>query len=109
MAPHGTASSTTSQFAVVRWDRLGRVALLAVLVGVLFLYVGPARSYVSTWKDSSAKSAEVAKLRSEQRRLLSRRAALTRPATLEREARELGMVRPGERAYVIEDLPAERR
>ena len=32
----------------IRWDRVSRVALLVVLLGMLFLYIGPARSYWST-------------------------------------------------------------
>src|SRR6476646_1955117 len=30
----------------IRWDRVSRVAMLVVLLGILGLYVGPARSYV---------------------------------------------------------------
>jgi cell division protein FtsB len=91
--------------ATVRWDRVGRVALLALLGVVLLLYVNPAINYVHTWQQSNAKNAEVKRLEAENKRLRARRAALRRPATLEHEARALGMVRPGERAYVIDDLP----
>ena len=35
----------------VRWDRMGRWALLAVLAVVLALYVQPALSYLSTWQE----------------------------------------------------------
>lgn len=88
----------------VRWDRLGRVALLLVLGLILLLYVGPARSFVSTWRESRAKRVEVHRLEAENRRLQARRAALEDPRTLEMEARKLGMVRPGERAFVIQGL-----
>lgn len=89
----------------VRWDRLGRIALLLVLAGVLYLYVSPVRSYVSALQEAKAKRAEVARLAEQNARLRARRKALGDPRTLEREARALGMVRPGERAYVIENLP----
>ena len=89
----------------IRWDRLGRWALLGVLALVLYLYVGPAVSWVTTYGDSKAKQAEVAELRAENARLRERRRALQDPAALEAEARRLGMVRAGERAYVIEGLP----
>jgi cell division protein FtsB len=89
----------------IRWDRVGRVALLCVLVGIVALYVGPARSYFATKSEAAAKRAQVEELEREHRRLLERRKALDDPATLEQEARALGYVNPGEKAYVIEDLP----
>lgn len=88
----------------VRWDRVGRVALLLVLGLVLILYVGPARSFVSTWRESNGKRAEVHRLEAENRRLQARRRALEDPRTLETEARKLGMVRLGERAFIIQNL-----
>jgi cell division protein FtsB len=90
--------------ARVRWDRVARVALLVVLVGVIGLYVGPARSWVSTLSESKSRNAEVARLERENERLRQRRAQLRDPQALEREARRLGMVKPGERAYVVEGL-----
>ena len=92
----------------IRWDRVGRIALLVVLVLIVFLYVGPARTYVSTWRESKQRSGEVSRLRDENRTLRARRDALRDPATLEREARRLGMVRPGERPYIIEGLKKDR-
>jgi cell division protein FtsB len=89
----------------VRWDRFGRVVLVLVLVGVLGLYVGPAISWVTTWRDAAGWRAEVRRLEAEHARLAARRDALTRPSTLEREARQLGMVRAGERPYVVTGLP----
>lgn len=81
---------------------MGRVALLIVLVGVLGLYVNPLRSYWSTRQESQQRSAEVAALQAEHDRLAKRRAELQNPKALEREARKLGMVKPGERAFVVE-------
>jgi cell division protein FtsB len=89
----------------IRWDRLGRWALIAVLGLVLYLYVGPAASWVSTYKDAKRKRAEVAALKQENQRLRDRRKELRDPASLEREARRLGMVKAGEKSYVIEGLP----
>jgi len=89
----------------IRWDRVGRVGLLIVLVGLLALYVGPARSYWSTLQEAEVRRAEVEALRKENRELRARRAALSRQSTLEREARRLGMVRPGDRSFSVEGLP----
>jgi cell division protein FtsB len=89
----------------IRWDRLGRWALIAVLGFVLYLYIGPAATWVSTYKEAGRKRAEVAELKAENRRLRERRAELRDPQALEREARRLGMVKAGEKSFVIEGLP----
>ena len=94
--------------ARIRWDRVGRLALLAVLLLVLYLYVNPLRGWWSTWQESKAKAAEITRLQAENRALEARRAALHDPAAVEREARRLGMVKPGERPYVVRGLPDER-
>jgi cell division protein FtsB len=88
----------------VRWDRVGRVALLLVLGLILLLYVGPARSFVSTWQEARTKRADVRRLEAENRRLQARKRRLEDPRALEAEARRLGMVRPGERAFVVQGL-----
>ncbi len=92
----------------VRWDRLGRWALIAVLGFVLYLYIGPAASWVSTYRDAKTKRADVAALKTENRKLRERRRELKDPAALEREARRLGMVKAGEKSFVIEGLPKDR-
>jgi cell division protein FtsB len=89
----------------IRWDRISRVALLIVLVGILGLYVGPARSYWSTVQEAKQRRAEVTLLKRQNERLRARRAALRGAGALEREARRLGMVRARERSYVLEHLP----
>jgi cell division protein FtsB len=88
-----------------RWDRLGRIALLCVLGLVLYLYIGPTRSWISTWQEAKHRRAEVAELQARNRALRARRDELRRPSALEREARKLGMVKAGERAYVVTGLP----
>ena len=89
----------------MRWDRLGRVTLLVVLAGILLLYVGPAVSYLRTWREAGQRRQELHALQREHARLVARRRDLREPASLEREARAMGMVRQGERAFVIENLP----
>ena len=91
--------------ARIRWDRVGRVALLLVLLLIVYLYVGPVRSWWSTWQDSKAKQAQVQRLEHENAQLRARRAALGTPKALEREARRMGMVRPDERPFVVRGLP----
>jgi cell division protein FtsB len=91
--------------ARIRWDRVGRVALLLVLLLIVYLYVGPVRSWWSTWQDSKAKQAQVQRLERENAQLWARKAALGTPQALEREARRIGMVRPDERPFVVGGLP----
>lgn len=91
----------------VRWDRVGRVALLVLLAGVALAYVGPARSLLSTWHESNAKQAQLQTLEREHDALLSRARELRDPRTVQSEARRLGMVKPGERSYVVRNLPGD--
>jgi cell division protein FtsB len=85
----------------IRWDRLGRWALIGVFAFVLILYVGPAARWVSTYRQAKQKRAEVASLQAENRSLRAQQASLQGAASLERQARRLGMVRAGEKLYVI--------
>jgi cell division protein FtsB len=91
--------------ARIRWDRIGRWALIGVFALVLYLYIGPARTWVSTWLEAKQRRADVATLREENHRLRAREAALKRTGALEREARRLGMVKAGEKEYVVRGLP----
>jgi cell division protein FtsB len=91
--------------AAIRWDRVSRVALLVVLLVLVYLYAGPAHSYWDTVHQAKQRRAEVAMLKRENAKLRARRAALRRPSALEREARRLGMVKSGERPYVLQHLP----
>jgi cell division protein FtsB len=88
----------------IRWDRIARTALLFVLAFVLYLYIGPTRAWISTYKEAGKRRAEVAQLKQVNAKLRARRDELRKPATLEREARRLGMVRAGEKAFVIEGV-----
>jgi Septum formation initiator len=99
------ASARRAAARPIRWDRVGRCALLAVFAGIVLLYIGPATSLIQTWGQSKERHAEVSRLEREHARLTARKGALQRPGTMEREARRLGYVKPGERAYVIRDLP----
>jgi cell division protein FtsB len=85
----------------IRWDRLGRWALIAVFAFVLYLYVGPALKWVSTYRHAKQQREEVAALKARHTELVQRRRELGDDRALEREARRLGMVKAGEKAYVV--------
>ena len=76
-----------------------------MLAFVLYLYIGPTRSWISTYREAGERRAEVADLKAVNVKLKARRDELRKPATLEREARRLGMVRAGEKAFVVQGLP----
>lgn len=92
----------------IRWDRVGRVALLMVLLGVVALYVGPSLNFLGTYREAKTRRDEVRTLQAENDRLRARRKALQSRATLEREARRLGLVKPGERPFIVKGLPGDR-
>jgi hypothetical protein len=89
----------------IRWDRVGRIALLATLIVIVLSYVSPARHWLQQSGTSKRQKHELSELTAQRANLQRRLRALRDPGALEREARRLGMVRVGERAYVIENLP----
>jgi cell division protein FtsB len=91
----------------VRWDRIGRVALVLVLFGVLVSYLNPVVNLVDAWRDSKAGEERLVELKAQNAGLRDQVERAGSTATLEREARKLGMVKPGERAYVIEGLSGD--
>ncbi len=86
----------------IRWDRVGRWALICVFAFVLYLYVGPARTWVTTYAEAKRKRAEVEHVRVDNARLRERKRQLERRGAVELEARRLGMVKAGEKLYVVE-------
>jgi hypothetical protein len=89
----------------VRWDRVGRVAMLCVLVALSYLYLSAGIHMFSTWRQSHRDSTAVVRMEHEHRLLVSQHATLSNPATLEQEARQLGMMKQGEQPYAIAGLP----
>ena len=89
----------------IRWDRVGRFGLAGMLGVILLLYVSPAKHWIEQSRTAGEQKSELRDLTRENRELRRRVKALDSPGALEREARRLGMVREGERAYVIENPP----
>ena len=92
----------------IRWDRLGRWALIGVFALVLYLYVGPAVSWVKTYREAARQRSDVAALRAENAKLRARRDALNEGDAMELAARKQGMVKAGERAYIVSGIPGLR-
>ncbi len=84
---------------------MGRIGLLVVLTVVAGLYVEHALSYLSTRSQTNAQLAIVRRLTRENQRLVAEQKSLNNPATIVADARARGMVRAGERPYVVLGLP----
>src|SRR5690349_10015730 len=93
-------------WARVRWDRIGRTALLIVLVVVAGLYIQHTVEYFVTRSNADAQRAIAHRLVRQNVVLRAQRRALQQPDTIQRYARKLGMVKPGERPYVILGMPS---
>ena len=98
-------ASRGSMVGRVRCDRVGRVGLLLVLAAVMGLYGQHALAYFSTRSQADQQQSIVHRLMRENASLEQQQKALNDPATIQADARALGMVKAGERPYVITGLP----
>jgi len=101
VVPRGERGSRASR---IRWDRFGRIVLVLVLFAVLVSYIGPTLHVFESWRESTAAEQQLATLKAENDKLTRQAKELDRPAAAIAEARKLGMVAPGEQAYVIDGL-----
>ena len=85
---------------LLRWLAVGAI----VLVGLL--YARPLRSYLSTKHDLANRVADVKSLEAQKRELQRRLADASTPEALERQARRLGLVRRGERLFIVKGISA---
>jgi len=88
----------------IRWDRLGRVALVIVIFAILASYINPVVNFVDAWRDSRSERTALTELKAENAQLRERIASLDGADAAERAARKLGMVSPGEGSYVIRGI-----
>ena len=79
------------------------VAVL-VLLGVGVLYYRPLVAYLDARDGLARKTAEVAQLRTQKRVLERRIRSEASRRALEREARRLGYVKPGERLFIVKGV-----
>ena len=88
----------------INWDKVGRVALVLVLVAILASYVSPSLNFLDAWNDSKAERANLGQLQQEHDKLRQRIATLGEPDAAERAARKTGMVAETEGPYVMKGL-----
>ena len=72
-----------------------------VLVGLLFAFVYPTRTFLDQRADTNRARAQLELLRSENERLAQETKKLQSDSEIERRGRAYGLVRPGERPFVI--------
>jgi cell division protein FtsB len=91
--------------------RLGGIRLLAIagLVLVAFLYWKPAHAYLHAKRQLESSRADVRSLRAERTRLQRRIAQAGTGEQFVREARRLGLVKPGERLFIVKGIAAWRK
>ena len=90
---------------------LRRTRLLAVagLALIALLYWKPLRTYEHTRTVLDRRQAEVAQLQSQQQQLERRLETVATGDQLIREARRLGLVKPGERLFIVRGIAAWRK
>ncbi len=78
-----------------------------VLVGLLFVFIYPTRTFIQQRNQTNAAEQRLRLLRSETSRLENEAKKLNDPGEVERVARErYGLIRPGETPYVVVPVPS---
>jgi cell division protein FtsB len=109
----GRAKKKASSGRRTRHLRSGRRRLrllwAVAIVGVsVYLYYRPIASYLETRNDLATSRADVESLRLVKAELELRLVNSTSVDSIEREARRIGYVKPGERLFVVKGIPAWR-
>lgn len=86
-----------------------RYVAVGVLVLVGLLYYRPLKAYVDARGELGQKRAAVQSLQREKQRLEHRLSASTAVDTIEREARALGYVKPGEHLFIVKGINEWRK
>jgi len=107
MATAARRSRGRGRFRGARSARRWLAVLVLGLVGVL--YYRPLVAYFDARSALERQHAEVASLRMQKHRLERRLRAEASARTLQREARRLGYVKPGEQLFIVKGIAAWRR
>jgi cell division protein FtsB len=86
-----------------------RVLALAGVVLIGFLYWKPMQTYLRTSRELKARTTEVHALSEERARLKQRIAQAGTGGQLVREARRLGLVKPGEQLFIVRGITQWRK
>jgi cell division protein FtsB len=86
-----------------------RLLALGGIVLVAFLYWKPTQTYLHASHELQARKAEVSALRAEKAQLEKRIAQAGTGGQLVREARRLGLVKPGEQLFIVRGISTWRK
>jgi cell division protein FtsB len=88
----------------IRWDRKFRALMLVVFALVGWIGVGAFHALWATHTQAAQEHALVSSLQRQNNELKRRQASYSQPATIERAARALGMVKSGEKTFAVTGL-----
>src|ERR1700760_3969415 len=88
----------------IKWDRIGRIALVLVLFAVAYSYLNPAIDLFKTYKSTTAAKAEFHTLLHENKRLHHAIQSADAAPVVAAAARKQGMVAEGETSFVLHGL-----
>lgn len=80
-----------------------RLAIAGVIL-VALLYARPLRSYLATKHELAGRTADVRALKAQKRALQRQLAEASTTQALEREARRVGLVHPGEQLFIVKGI-----
>ena len=89
--------------------RLGRLWAIGVVVVVAYLYYRPLSSWLHTRAALTQRTQQVHVLEAQKAALEQGVIRATSLTQLARSARRIGLVRPGERLFLVEGIPQWRR
>lgn len=92
-----------------QWLSVRRLVALALLVLVTVLYAGPLRSYYDKRELVRHEQERVALLREQHDELTRKLKRARTTKAIERSARDLAYVKPGERLYIVKGIDDWRR
>ena len=90
-------------------SRRWRLVVVAAVGVMAFFYYRPLHAYFDTRHALHERRAEVRGLQAQKRRLERQLAVSTSPGALELEARQLALVKPGERLFIVKGIAAWQR
>jgi cell division protein FtsB len=88
----------------IKWDRVGRIALVLVLFAVAYSYLNPALDLFKTYRSTTAAKEEFQVLLHENKHLHRSVQSSDEPVVVEQAAREQGMIVEGETPFVVRGL-----
>jgi cell division protein FtsB len=88
----------------IKWDRVGRIALVLVLFAVAYSYLNPAINLFETYRSTTAAKSEFHHLLQENKRLHRAIKSSDAGPAVAAAARKQGMVAEGETPFVLHGL-----